>query len=1001
MSKKLFILFYYFILLGMSLVPQASAQKEMNWEDVAAVMFEYNPGITWSTHNIGRPCGYPAWDVFWWPHYTTDIRAEHAIRGSFIFAVEDNVIESYYNEERPDWLPKLGSLGYYHGRNQQLYGLMINNVYPRLATSDMPLTWPQRSRSDPSIEDRNGDRYWPGRMKAGSKETDRWNKSAPFASSDREVFCVFDDHANVGEVLGIEVQEQIYTYGRPYAKDMCFLDFLVINTSNKDIKDAYIGYHLFPFIPGGGAFDDYLAAYDSENDKDDKPDVIYCYDPEDDGSYPDPDFKWGEDIFGLVVLETPLTVYSEDGEIEDMGVTDFHFFYAIGPENNKTQWPVISSNPTDPDLAGNIEDFFHNTGPDNRIDNTDWIPENEPDGAEWAFVVMSGPVDLAAGDSTRYTIAFAAGWGEEEFKEHVRQAQLLHKADYLGPGPPPPPNLTAVPEDGKITLYWDDLSEHATDPFSGDYDFEGYKLYRLAKGPFGEDIWGKKITNNEGTPIGYVPLFQCDKIDGIMGNDSLNIYNYLGSETGLQHSFVDTTVVNGVNYTYCITAYDHGGLTLRSGLPSYESSRSDLATERFVAGAVAGPKALGLVSGSVSNDILFVDPNDPSCFITIDVINPDAITGHDYEISFTLFTELQGNMVYRQGFNLYDKTLGQYVLKNAVMTDSSAGGDNTPPIDGLRLNFVGRPPIGDEAIWIEPFAARDGAELPYWDGKRYNKENDFLFTVDTDNPTTLTAFSGYGDATYEVPIRVTNLNTGEDITHLMQIADQAAKHPGDSYYNAVDYPTGSWDLSPGGACWNPIVDSLFLAQGYEKAINSVDQIIAKDPSLGFLFRLYTIHPPDGTSPSNGDIFYLGAPQQFPPNAIISFSTTKSYTDETKITNKALDKIRVVPNPYIVKAAWDIYNRMGKVIFTHLPEICDIRIYTVAGDLVKTIKHRGAHGYTKTPGSIQAQEYTTAGQGYEEWDLTTNSQLAIAYGLYIYVVETTNNMKKIGKLAIIK
>lgn len=993
MYKKFFTLTNFILLLGMSLVEQASAQ---NWEDISVAIF-WNSRLRWTTHNIGRPVGYPAWDVFFWPCYTSDNRGQHAIRGSFIFAVEDNVIESYYDEGRPDWFPKEGSLGYYHSRGQG-DNLLINKVYPQMATSDIPETWPRRSRSDPSIEDPNGDHWWPGRMKPGSKESDRWNQSAPFAAADREAFCVFDDHANVGaDPLGIEVQEQIYTYTRDYASDIAFIEFLVINTSDEDITGAYVGYHLWPYLPGGGVwYDDYLVAYDSENDKDDKPDVIYCYDPVDNGEFPTDEYDWPNGIFGLIVLKTPFTTYGDDGEIEDMGVTDFHFFFAPGPEMNETQWPVVCSDTLDPDLTGDVGYYFHDTGPDNRIDNTDWIPDNVPDGTDWAFFVMSGPIDLAAGDSTWFTIAFTAGFGEDQFKEHVRQAQLLEKADFTGPGPPPPPTLTAVPGDGKISLYWDDLSEHAADAFCGVMDFEGYKLYRLAKGPFGELEWGKKITNYKGEIVGYVPLAQFDRIDDIFGYDPLNQYQYLGGQTGLQHSFVDTTVVNGVDYIYCITAYDQGDTSI--DLPSFESGKSAFASERFVASAIAGTEAIGVVHGFVSDDKLFISSEDTTCFVTIDVIDPDAVTGHDYEISFTYFTELQGVMVYQQGFNLYDKTIGQFVLKNAVLTDTTTGGDNTPFVDGLRLNFFGRPQTGVEATWL--FTNCDGAELPYWDGKRYINE-DFLFTIDTENPAILPAYSGYGDAVYSVPIRVTNIRTGEDVTHLMSVADQAGKHPGDSDYNAVDFPVGNWDLDPGGSCWNPIVDSLLLEKGYDTAVNSADKIIAKDPNQGLLFKLNTIHPPDGTRPSDGDSFYLGTPTPFPRDAVISFSTSESYIDETKVTSKALEKIRVVPNPYVVKAAWDLYLRMGKIMFTHLPEECDIRIFTVAGDLVKTIKHRGAHGYRETPGSIRAQEYTRAGQGYEEWDLTSDSQLAIAYGLYIYVVETPDGQVKIGKFAIIK
>jgi hypothetical protein len=192
------------------------------------------------------------------------------------------------------------------------------------------------------------------------------------------------------------------------------------------------------------------------------------------------------------------------------------------------------------------------------------------------------------------------------------------------------------------------------------------------------------------------------------------------------------------------------------------------------------------------------------------------------------------------------------------------------------------------------------------------------------------------------------------------------------------------------------------ARGFNVAIESADRLIGYNASGAALFALYTVHPPDATAPKDGDKFYMGTRMGFPRDAILPFSTTPSYTDESKVTASSLDAIRVVPNPYIITAAWDIYIRIGKVMFTHLPQICDIRIYTVAGDLVKTIQHRGIQeAGNPTPGSLMAADYTMAGLGYAEWDLTTNSQLAVAFGLYVYVVETPNGMQKVGKLAIIR
>jgi len=989
-----------------SLVSGGKAEaQQRNWADVAVSMFEGGK-LIWTTHNMGRTCGNPAWDTFYWPANKHNSCSQHAVTGSFIFAVENNVIESFSDPDNvnPDWMPKPGSLGYFHASGQP-EELMVNRVYPRMAVTRLPQSWPKRSRSNPNVYDPNGEPYWPGRMVPGSKEEDRFSLGAPFAASDEDAFCVFSDHNNrTSAPLGIDVQEQIYRYTRDYAADMAFIEYLVINTSTKDIKNAYIGYYFYPYAPGGGIRnDDYLGAYDTEYDKDSKPDVIYCYDPVNNGQCPnDPDSDWPNHRFGLFVLRTPLTTYDAQGNVDEMGVTDFHYFYAPGPTQDSTQWAVLSSNPNSPALRADKSFYFHDAGPDDRIDNTEWIPKNRPNGAEWSYFVTSGPVDLAAGDSTWFTIGFTAGVGLDQFKSNVASAQLLAKSGFLGPGPPPPPTLSAVAGDRVIRLYWDDAPEYAVDPFSGVADFEGYKIYRLSKGPYGTDDWGSEITNSSGQIVGYVPLAQFDKVDGVVGVDPLWQFQNLGNDTGLKHSFVDTSVVNGVQYTYCITVYDKGDTSQQ--LRSYESGRTTGATARNVAFAIPGTEATGLVLGSTSSKTLYVASTDSGCYVTIDVIDPNAVTGHDYELSFSYFTNLAGQSVYQQGFNLLDKTLGQYLIQNAVLTDQTSGGDNTPYANGLRFNFYSsRWPINTAMIeldWLYPASTRDGARLPYWYGKRYLAE-DFEFTVDNTNPVNVPAFNGYGTATYKVPLRVKNIRTGEDLSQYMKVMDMAGRFPGQQRYNAIAYPAGSWDLNPGGACWNPIVDSLMTASGFTVAVESADRLVGYTATGTALFVLYTIHPPDGAGPNDGDKFYFGTRMGFPRDAILPFSTTGSYTDQSQVTASSLDAIRVVPNPYIVTEAWDIYIRMGKVMFTHLPEICDIRVFTVAGDLVKTIEHRGIREPQETPGSYRAADVTRAGLGYEEWDLTTNGQLAVAFGLYVYVVETPNGMQKQGKLAIIR
>ncbi|MGD8780823.1 MAG: hypothetical protein PVH88_17895 [Ignavibacteria bacterium] len=87
-----------------------------------------------------------------------------------------------------------------------------------------------------------------------------------------------------------------------------------------------------------------------------------------------------------------------------------------------------------------------------------------------------------------------------------------------------------------------------------------------------------------------------------------------------------------------------------------------------------------------------------------------------------------------------------------------------------------------------------------------------------------------------------------------------------------------------------------------------------------------------------------------------------------------NNLRVVPNPYNIRSqnygdpndASDTEN--NKLLFVGLPEHCTIRIFTVSGDLVKTIYH-------------------TSGLGSEEWDQITDSNQFIVSGLYIAHIES--------------
>lgn len=99
--------------------------------------------------------------------------------------------------------------------------------------------------------------------------------------------------------------------------------------------------------------------------------------------------------------------------------------------------------------------------------------------------------------------------------------------------------------------------------------------------------------------------------------------------------------------------------------------------------------------------------------------------------------------------------------------------------------------------------------------------------------------------------------------------------------------------------------------------------------------------------------------------------------------KKLDKVYVVPNPFVGKSGYQGSGNVDdKIGFYGLPEKCSIRIFSYSGQLIHTIEH-------DTP------LYST------EWFQTSRNGQDIASGLYFYVVTTPAGEKQTGKFVVIK
>jgi hypothetical protein len=114
----------------------------------------------------------------------------------------------------------------------------------------------------------------------------------------------------------------------------------------------------------------------------------------------------------------------------------------------------------------------------------------------------------------------------------------------------------------------------------------------------------------------------------------------------------------------------------------------------------------------------------------------------------------------------------------------------------------------------------------------------------------------------------------------------------------------------------------------------------------------------------------------------SFTTTPSAYSNT-LAKSQVNEINVFPNPYYGVNSEEVnkYNRF--VTFTHLPEKANIKIFNLAGVLVRSIEKDDA-------------------DQYQRWDLANNSGLPVASGLYIAYIELPDlGETKILKVAVIQ
>lgn len=802
-----------------------------------------------------------------------------------------------------------------------------NPEFTQVAFSDNPRTWPSTG--------------WPVKDANGN----------PVILSDQDSYCVYDDSKNTKKPLGFEIAQTGYAYGSKFGQNILFYKFELKNKSTVAQDSVYFALYCdtdIGNISGGiPEYDDDLIGFDKASN------LLYSYDSKG-YSKEWPDGKSG--YFGFSFVQTPVT---DNGQT---GITDMHYFLYNDDEAvdiDTIHYQRLSSSPVL--YRSSIgPKFFHVADPNNlHYDD----PNKQPaKGHDVGGIISSGPYTLPPGQVLTFYTAILAGDNLQELMKNVESSQKIISYGFEISKPPVTPTLSVVSGDGKATLYWDNAAESSRDNFSGQYDFEGYRVYR---------------TQNKG--ISWETLADFD------------VKNKIGINTGLQYSYVDTKVLNGFEYWYSVTAYDRGDSTVAP----LESSKGSTTDAKNLKAATPTSAAAGYTPVS-GQGITHAGTGTSNYKVSVNPVDKEELAGNSYRLGFTYTVRRDlGDLDTKADIIIKDSTKagsGNYAVEWFSPTQlrliDLATGDEllpTPKLyrSGAQYNFntglsikltdttsnVNRKPQQGDYISVNfsGLVVKNGTDtvvtpVPFETGKSLATKDGVIFSVKP--PETVKALSKVGGTdNLTLTLSVSDITLVKNGTYLISTDGNGKNSVGEGFTHVLIRDSSLVTVARIDSVYS---GSAFTFQGLEGVLEFKS---ANPPASGNVFSAEIEKPVD-----------LSLKDAW------TFSIAGSSVSRDKI-RESISNIKVVPNPYIVSSLYEPEfgelrrEPLRQIQFINLPNMCTIHIFSVAADLVKMLHHDSA-------------------SGTENWDLKADGGREIAPGIYIYVVKADGIEYK-SRFAIIK
>ncbi|HQI39884.1 MAG: hypothetical protein B6D44_05755 [Ignavibacteriales bacterium UTCHB2] len=712
----------------------------------------------------------------------------------------------------------------------------------------------------------------------------------------------------------------------------------------------------------------------------------------DDFGYPGPDFGEGN---GVPDQGEPNFGRTDPDESDQIGLTSFNFFnLTAAPDLSKDSLLWIRMTP-------------------GRFDVIPPIPQDGD------FIYASGYFPLVPGNGNpdvkeRFSVALLFGEDLDDIIGNKRIVQQIYNSGYKFPQPPKKPKITLTQEDGKVVIYWDgERTENDRDFITKKKDFQGYKIYRATDANFQDS---RVVTNALGVLSFDKPIAQYDLVDTIQGffYPSQKLLEqvggttfYLGSNTGLVNKFVDSSVVLGQTYYYAVCAYDEGDAS-KDIFPTENSKfiRRDntglIITDDNTGYITPGVRPAGYTPAAIS-DVQKSEPFIGTGVVNVEVVDDEAIKNNfKYKVAF----QDSGAEGYTINWSLIDlqtpdtvfiPSINKEYIVAPLETIEIPSGNDTIYVNGLPFKLTG-------STYTAPYdslVARSklfSGNTPIRHGFRLQILNDKVIKLDQTKSgfsnivgtTGTITFDIMRDSRYPQNSGLT-LPNDYSIEFYPEIADTSVEYrlfPPNNPANI--FPATPVNFKIKNITQNRYIDFFFKKSGTVSTSYSIYFRDMVDTTVRNTWKLDLYYTSANTPLPTGGTLDLYTKKPFNGNDFLTFTTSGAMINKDRASSE-LDKIKVVPNPYVVTHQGE--SRLlstqtsgrgeREIRFTYIPPGTKISIFTVRGELIKTLYHDDLY----------------VGDVY--WNLRTEENLDVAYGVYVFVAEVPEIGSKVGKFALIK